>query len=92
MRKILLILFFLSINFQLYAATCKVKDNQKIKEIVAPKAIEYLRENSGNRIDSVLVNRKTINLFRAWRAWDLGSKDYGLGWGAQNVTPSTLLI
>jgi len=89
MRKILLILFFLSISSQLNAATCKVKDNQKIKEIVAPKAIEYLRENSGNRIDSVLANRKTINLFRAWRTWDLGSKNYGLGWGAQNVTPPT---
>ena len=89
MRKILLILFFLSISSQLYAATCKVKDNQKIKEIVAPNAIEYSRENSGNRIDSVLANRKTINLFRAWRSWELGSKDYGLGWGVQTVSPPT---
>ena len=89
MRKVLLILFFLSISSQLYAATCKVKDNQKIKEIVAPNAIEYSRENSGNRIDSVLANRKTINLFRAWRTWDLGSKDYGLGWGVQTVSPPT---
>ena len=89
MKKILLILFFLTFNSQLYAATCKVKDNHKTKEIVAPKAIEYFRENSGNRIDSVLANRKTINLFRAWRSWDLGSKNYGLGWGAQGVTPPT---
>ena len=89
MRKVLLILFFLSISSQLYAATCKVKDNQKIKEIVAPHAIEYSRENSGNRIDSVLANRKTINLFRAWRSWELGSKDYGLGWGVQTVSPPT---
>ena len=89
MRKVLLILFFLSISSQLYAATCKVKDNQKIKEIVAPDAIEYSRENSGNRIDSVLANRKTINLFRAWRSWELGSKDYGLGWGVQTVSPPT---
>ncbi len=89
MRKVLLILFFLSISSQLYAATCKIKDNQKIKEIVAPDAIEYSRENSGNRIDSVLANRKTINLFRAWRSWELGSKDYGLGWGVQTVSPPT---
>ena len=89
MRKVLLILFFLSISSQLYAATCKVKDNQKIKEIVAPDAIEYSRENSGNRIDSVLANRKTINLFRAWRSWELGSKDYGLGWGVRTVSPPT---
>jgi len=89
MRKILLILFFLSVSSQLFAATCKVKNNLKTKEIIAPEAIEYKRENSGNRIDSVLANRKTINLFRAWRTWDLGSKNYGLGWGAQNVTPPT---
>jgi len=89
MKKILLILFFLTLNSQLYAATCKVKDNLKTKEIIAPEAIEYKRENSGNRIDSVLANRKTINLFRAWRSYELGHKNYGLGWGAQSVSPPT---
>ena len=89
MRKILLILFFLSISSQLYAATCKVKDNQKIKEIVAPNAIEYSRENSGNRIDQVLSKRKTINVFRAWNGHTFGTSGYGLMWSAVSPTPPT---
>ena len=36
-----------------------------------------------------MANRKTINLFRAWRSWELGSKDYGLGWGVRTVSPPT---
>ena len=89
MRIILLILFFLSVSSQLFAATCKVKDNIKTKEIIAPKALEYKRENSGNRIDQVLSKRKTINLFRAWNGYHLGSKNYGLAWGGTSATSRT---
>ena len=88
MRKILLILFFLSINSQSLAATCKVKDNLKTKEIIAPKALEYKRENSGNRIDQVLSKRKTINVFRPWNGYFFGSANYGLYWGSSSVMPS----
>ena len=88
MRKILLILFFLSINSQSLAATCKVKDNLKTKEIIAPKALEYKRENSGNRIDQVLSKRKTINVFRPWNGYFFGSVNYGLYWGSSSVMPS----
>ena len=89
MRKILLILFFLSINSQSLAATCKVKDNLKTKEIIAPKALEYKRENSGNRIDQVLSKRKTINVFRAWSGYTFGTSGYGLMWSAVSPTPPT---
>ena len=89
MRIILLILFFLSVSSQLFAATCKVKDNIKTKQIIAPKALEYKRENSGNRIDQVLSKRKTINLFRAWNGYHLGSKNYGLAWGGTSATSRT---
>ena len=89
MRKILLILIFLSVSSQLFAATCKVKDNLKTKEIIAPKALEYKRENSGNRIDQVLSKRKTINVFRAWNGYSLGTSGYGLMWSAITPTPAT---
>ena len=89
MRKILLILIFLSVSSQLFAATCKVKDNLKTKEIIAPKALEYKRENSGNRIDQVLSKRKTINVFRAWNGSTFGTSGYGLMWSAITPTPAT---
>ena len=89
MRKILLILFFFSVSSQLFAATCKVKDTLKTKEIIAPKALEYKRENSGNRIDQVLSKRKTINVFRAWNGSTFGTSGYGLMWSAITPTPAT---
>ena len=87
MKKILLILIFLSVSSQLFAATCKVKDNLKTKEIIAPKALEYKRENSGNRIDQVLSKRKTINVFRPWNGYFFGSTNYGLYWGSSTIMP-----
>ena len=89
-KKILLIcIITLLYNSYLYAGTCKVKSNIKTKEIIAPKALEYKREYSSNRIDQVLSKRKTINVFRAWNGSNLGTSGYGLMWSTVTPTPPT---
>ena len=80
----LVLIFFNSLS---YAKTCKTKENIKTKVITAPKTLKYERKNSGNRIDEVLSKRKSINLFRAWRGYELGTDNYGLMWSGWHPTP-----
>ena len=86
--KKLLSIFILSFLFSesAFGGTCKTPINAKENFVFAPEPVPYTRKNPTNRIEEVLYNRKTINVFRAWN--NNSSKKYGLKW-AGNPQPGT---
>ena len=80
-KLIILIIFTFTISLNSAFPECKSPKKPKEKIVYAPEIISYARINSGNRIDKVLSNRKTINVFRAWNSWTFKSYNYGLTWG-----------
>ena len=80
--KKLLSIFILSflVSESAFGGTCKAPINAKENFVLAPEPIPYTRKNPTNRIEEVLSNRKTINVFRAWNN-DFGkTKNYGITW------------
>ena len=81
MKKLLsiLVLSFLFSGIA-YAGTCKTPKNPKENLVLAPEPIPYTRKNPTNRMEEVLFNRKTINVFRPWHNKLYGITKYGLYW------------
>ncbi len=80
MKKLLgIIVLGLLLSGNAYAGTCKTPKNPKEKFVLAPEPVSYTRKSPTNRIEEVLSNRKTINVFRAWND-KINSEKYGLRW------------
>ena len=77
-----------------YAGTCKTPKNPKEKFVLAPEPVSYTRKSPTNRIEEVLSNRKTINVFRAWNHHRYDRKNYGLRWSGafEPVTENSIFI
>ena len=73
--------------YPVYAGTCKTPKNPKEKFVLAPEPVPYNRKAPTNRIEEVLSNRKTINVFRAWHKDMYDSNKYGLYWDNANIIP-----
>jgi len=68
MRKILIItLLCLIANNPSHGKMCETPKNPKSLDVKAPKIIENKRTFNNSRIETILSNRKTINVFRAWQ-------------------------
>ena len=71
-----------------YAGTCKTPKNPKEKFVLAPEPVSYTRKSPTNRIEEVLSNRKTINVFRAYNNHFGNIKNYGLVWAGTAPFPN----
>ena len=67
------------VTSQAISAGCKIPKKPKEKIIEAPEAVLKKQKTPTTRLEKVLANKKTINVFRAWND-DYGTKKYALYW------------
>ena len=67
------------VTSQAISAGCKIPKKPKEKIIEAPEAVLKKQKTPTTRLEKVLANKKTINVFRAWNN-DYGTKKYALYW------------
>ena len=54
------------VTSQAISAGCKIPKKPKEKIIEAPEAVLKKQKTPTSRLEKVLANRRTINVFRAW--------------------------
>ena len=67
---------------------CKIPKKPKEKIIEAPEAALKKQKTPTTRLEKVLANRRTVNVFRAWTSHKKSSTNkYGLNWSGTPVIP-----
>ena len=76
------------VTSQAISAGCKIPKKPKEKIIEAPEAVLKKQKTPTTRLEKVLANRRTINVFRAYAYHKKSSTNkYGLNWSSTPIVP-----
>ena len=76
------------VTSQAISAGCKIPKKPKEKIIEAPEAVLKKQKTPTTRLEKVLANRRTINVFRAYAYHKRSSPNkYGLNWSQTPILP-----